>query len=298
MITETPVLFFSDGIPLVGRVYRNGSTARRQAGVVVTGSWLTVKEQMPALYARRLAERGYTALAFDFAGFGESGGEPRQAEFPHRKIGDILAATDFLASQSFVEPGAVGHLAICASAQYGLAALARGSQARSFVSVAGWFHDTESVAQFYGGAEGVADRLGRSEAALATYLRTSVTETVPAYAAGDDRAGMFFELDYYGSPQRGAIPAWRNEMATMSWGPWLNFDGLRAAASVDTPTLFVHGDGCVFPDNARAVHDALGGEKRLVWHDGFQVDFYDRPDLVTVALDAADDHFRRTLPGA
>jgi hypothetical protein len=85
------------------------------------------KEQMPELYATRLAERGYAAFTFDFSGFGESTGEPRQAEFPDRKIADLLAAAEFLSTLSLVEPNGLAHLAICASAQYGLAALARGS---------------------------------------------------------------------------------------------------------------------------------------------------------------------------
>ncbi len=295
-VESTPVLFFSSGVPLVGRIFRRRDGSGRQPGVVVTGSWLTVKEQMPAVYARQLAERGYATLTFDFAGFGESGGEPRQAEIPTRKIGDITAAAEFLATQSFVTPDAVGLLGICASAQYGLAALARGAKVSSFVSVAGWFHDTVSVSQFYGGEAGVEERLARADAALATYVQEQRTEMVPAYAVDDERAGMFFELDYYGNPERGAITAWRNEMATLTWSHWLTFDGMRAASAVDTPTLLVHGDGCVFPDNARAVHAQLRGEKQLVWHEGFQVDFYDRPDLVSLATEAADEHFRKTLP--
>jgi fermentation-respiration switch protein FrsA (DUF1100 family) len=89
----------------------------RQPAVVVTGSWLTVKEQMADLYAARLAELGYTAITFDFAGFGDSGGDLRQVELPDRKIADIRAATEFVSTLSFVEPGRVGYLAVCASAQ-------------------------------------------------------------------------------------------------------------------------------------------------------------------------------------
>lgn len=40
--------------------------------VVVTGAWTTVKEQMPAVYAQALAERGYAALTFDFRGWGKA----------------------------------------------------------------------------------------------------------------------------------------------------------------------------------------------------------------------------------
>src|SRR5262245_29737630 len=172
MINSYPVLFISNGVPLVGCFYRNTQNLfTRQPAVIVTGSWLTVKEQMPAVYAERLAERGYTAFTFDFAGFGESAGVPAQAEIPTRKISDIIAAANFVSTMSFVKPGAIGHLAICASAQYTLAALATGAPIRSFVSVAGWYHDSVSVAQFYGGEEGVDKRLALARRAIEKFAR-------------------------------------------------------------------------------------------------------------------------------
>lgn len=293
---EFPVVFHSQGTPLVGRFVRNtGELGVRQAAIVVTGSWLTVKEQMPLTYARRLAELGYTAFVFDFAGFGESRGEPRQAELPARKVEDIRAAARFVQSQSFVQPGGVGHLAICASAQYTLAAIAEGAEIRSFASVAGWYHDAASVAPFYGGPEGVALRLERARAAIESYARDGRATIVPAYADGDDRAAMSFPVDYYARADRGAIPQWTNAMAEMSWFYWLGFDGLSAADRVTTPALIVHGDGCVLPDNARLVHARLRGEKRLAWIEGGQVDFYDQPALIAQAMAEVAPWFERTL---
>jgi uncharacterized protein len=169
-VFEFPMMLPADGASLVGRVYRNvDDLVTPQPVVVVTGSWLTVKEQMPRTYALRLAEQGLTAFTFDFTGFGQSGGAPRQLELPARKIADIAAAADFLSTISFVRGGAVGHVGICASAQYALAAIARGARIRSFASIAGWYHDAESVAPFYGGAEGAKLRLDRARQALETW---------------------------------------------------------------------------------------------------------------------------------
>jgi uncharacterized protein len=295
MIHRTNVPFFRGDLRLAGRLFRNTDRPDvRQPGVIVTGSWLTVKEQMPELYALRLAERGYTAFTFDFTGFGGSAGTPRQAEVPDRKIADLSAAADFLSTLYFVEPGTIAHLAICASAQYGLAALARGSRVARFISVAGWYHDTPTVAGFYGGSEGVAARLETARSALESYEKTGNVDVVPAYKAGDQEAAMFFELDYYGNARRGAVSAWKNEMATMSWFYWLTYDGLAAADRVETPALFVHSDGCVFPENVRTVHDRLRGPKQLVWAEGTQTDFYDQPTQVGVAVDAADAFLKAT----
>lgn len=296
-IYRTPFMFVSDGIPLVGRLHRNvDNLLDPQWGIVASGSWLTVKEQMADHYAARLAARGYTVLTFDFAGFGESHGEPRQTEMPARKIRDIIAASCFLRSLSCVRGRRVGYLGICASAQYALAAIADDAPIASFVSVAGRFHDSPGVAPFYGGAEGMARRLAAGGEATALYLRTGQSRTVPAYEEGNEQAGMFLPLDYYANPARGAVPEWTNQMAEMSWCYWLTLDGLRAAGEVAVPSLFVHGEGAVFPDNVRTVCDALTGPKEAVWLDGGQIDFYDRAHLVDAAVDAADRHFRATLP--
>ncbi|MBC8119599.1 MAG: alpha/beta hydrolase [Burkholderiaceae bacterium] len=293
---EFPIVFHSQGVPLVGRFLRNTDDLTvRQPTVVVTGSWLTVKEQMPLTYARRLAALGYTAFIFDFAGFGHSQGAPRQAEMPLRKINDIQAAAAFVGTQSFVEADAIGHLAICASAQYALRELAQGADIKSFASVAGWYHDAASVAPFYGETEGVRLRVSRAQEAVERFTTTGEVTTVPAYEDGNDRAGMFFPLDYYARADRGAVPSWKNEMAEMSWLYWLTFDGLSAADRVDKPTLLVHGDGCVFPDHVRQIHSRLKGEKRLVWLEGGQVDFYDQPDLVEAAMAEVGPWFARTL---
>ncbi|MGI5131916.1 alpha/beta hydrolase [Pseudonocardia sp. CA-107938] len=297
MIHSRPFQFFNGDVPLAARVHRNvDDLLEPQPAVLVTGSWLTVKEQMADRYAAELAARGYTAVTFDFAGWGASGGTPRHAELPARKIDDIVAVARAVSTLSFVRPGAIGYLGVCASAQYALRALAAGAPIASMVSVAGWFHDTATVAPFYGGADGVALRLDRAAAAFELYQHTGEVRTVPAYEPGNDRAGMSFELPYYAEPGRGAVPNWENAMAEFSWAYWLTFDGLSAAPAVSVPTLFVHSEDCVLPDNVRHVAAALRGPTEILWADGTQIDFYDQEAQVTLAVDAADKHYRTTLP--
>ena len=287
-MTTTPFLVHSGSVPLAGRMHRGDDPG---PVVVVTGSWLTVKEQMPDRYAAALAERGYTALTFDFAGFGGSGGEPRQVESPTRKMADLAAVTAYARTLGAGPPAL---LAICASAQYALAAVAAGLEVAAVCSVAGWFHDAASVAPLYGGPDGVAERLARADAALQRWFDTGEVATVPAYDPDDERAGMAMPMDYYGNPTRGAVPAWTNAMAELSWRPWLTFDGVAAAAGVRVPALFVHGDGCVLPDNVRTIAGTLGAG--TVWLDGEQTDFYDQPTQVDAAVAAADAHFRSVRP--
>lgn len=100
-----PVTFKSEGSRLSGNLHIpvDHTPGTRVPAIVVTGSWTTVKEQMAGLYAQRLAERGYVALAFDFRHWGASEGNPRQFESPERKIRDIANAAAFLQSRPSVE---------------------------------------------------------------------------------------------------------------------------------------------------------------------------------------------------
>jgi uncharacterized protein len=106
---------------------------------------------------------------------------------------------------------------------------------------------------------------------------------------------MFIELDYYGDPSRGAVPAWPNTMAELSWIPWLTFDGVSQASTASVPSLFVHSDGCVFPENVEKLRQALRGPVDVAWGEGGQVDFYDQPAQVAFAVGALDAHFAKTL---
>jgi hypothetical protein len=287
MIMETPIVFPGGDSMLAGIIVRNEENPVAP-GVIVSGSWLTVKEQMALLYARRLAALGYCTFVFDFAGFGESRGEPRQAEIPERKIGDILAAAEFFSSLSVCTPGDVAWVAVCASAQYVLRAIARGAPISVFASVAGWFHNAETIALFYGGSSGVARRIALARDDVKAFLRSGPRTMARAYAPGDETAGMHFPLDYYANPTRGAITAWKNEMAPMSWAHWLTFDGLSAAPMNRIPSLMIHGPGCALPDNARRVYEQWKGPKHLEWTEGEQTDFYDRPLQVDRSVEAID----------
>lgn len=89
-----------------------------QAAVVLSTPGSSVKEQIGANYASRLAARGLVALAFDPGHQGESGGEPRDLEDPYRRGEDISYAVDALSAVHGVDAGRIGVLGICAGGGY------------------------------------------------------------------------------------------------------------------------------------------------------------------------------------
>ena len=78
----------------------------------------SVKEQIGANYASRLAARGIPALTFDPAHQRQSGGEPRDLEDPYRRAEDISFAIDALSTIPGIDPERIGVLGICAGGGY------------------------------------------------------------------------------------------------------------------------------------------------------------------------------------
>lgn len=290
------VRFRSGDTELVGRLHRPAtppSQATPAPAVVVTGSWLTVKEQMASTYCAQLAARGLTALCFDFRNFGESGGEPRQHESPARKAADIHAAAHWLAQQAGVDGSLIGGLSICASAGYMAQAVVGGAPLATLVMVAPWLHDAQAVRTIYGGEPGVQARLAAAQAAL----DGSGPTHAPAASLTDPSAAMHGPFDYYLDATRGAVSAWTNQFALRSWADWLGFDPTPSAERITIPVALVHSQQAALPESAQRFHDNLRGPKSITWLEGAsQFDFYDNPAVVREAVAIAARHFLRREP--
>ena len=81
-----------------------------------------VKEQVAGLFAQKLAGMGYVAIAADASYQGESGGEPRQRDYPANRIDDVSGMVDFLMSLSYVDTDRIASLGVCGGGGYTLAA--------------------------------------------------------------------------------------------------------------------------------------------------------------------------------
>jgi fermentation-respiration switch protein FrsA (DUF1100 family) len=292
-IAPKRINFTSGKSELVGHLFQ--ASPAPATCVVVTGSWTTVKEQMADLYAAKLAAAGFSVLTFDFSGWGESSGTPREYECPALKIADISAAAKWLSNQPFAA-GPIGGLAICASAGYMAAAIGAGAPLSSFATVAAWLHDAGTIGEVYGGEEGVKAKMESGAKAREIFEKTGEVRYVPAYSDSDPDAGMGkMVAAYYGDPEVGAVPQWRNRLATLSWPDWLQFDGVATAPGVKVPTLMVHSEKAAFPDNARRFDQQLGGPHEMQWLQGAQIDFYYQPQQVDPAVAAVAKHLRETL---
>ncbi|WP_156094652.1 alpha/beta hydrolase [Nocardia lijiangensis] len=292
--TQHKVSFPSGDATLTGTLFLPDSKDPAP-GIVVAGTWTSVKELMADRYAEQLADRGYAALSFDFAGFGESSGKPREVENPALKVDDTHHAVTFLASQPSIDADRLGALGICAAAMYMAGTAARDPRIGSLALIAPWLHDAAICELAYGGADAVAEKIQIAKQARAHFDETGEIDYVPVVSATDARAAMPYDIDFYLNPARGGIPAWPNRFALMAWEGWLSYDSIALAPQITQPTLLVHSEDAAIPDGARRFHAGLAGRKDILWTQGSQFDFYDQEPQVTLAADTAAAHFGRTL---
>lgn len=105
---------------VVGNLYlpKNADPAKALPAVVVGHPMGAVKEQSSNLYAQKLAEAGFAALAIDLSFWGESAGEPRQSVLPDVYSDDFSAAVDFLGTKQGIDRTKIGGLGICGSGSF------------------------------------------------------------------------------------------------------------------------------------------------------------------------------------
>lgn len=291
------VNFTSNNQNLVGNLYLpdDYQEETKLPGVVVTGAWTTVKEQMPATYAEALADRGYAVLAFDFRNWGESGGKERQLENPTNKTQDIIAAANYLTTRPEVDSDRIAGLGICASAGYMADAAVQSEDIKAIALVAPWLHNREIVNEVYGGAESVQNLIDISRKAQAKYEATGELSLVPA-ASNTDKNAVMYQAPYYTERDRGMIPEYINEFNLASWEGWLTFDAIKIADNLTKPVQIVHSEAAAIPQGAKEFYSRLSGEKKELWLENItQFDFYDSPQVVTTASDAVAKYFQQIL---
>jgi pimeloyl-ACP methyl ester carboxylesterase len=235
------VTFDSGGVVCVGRLYpATGASGR----CVVLCAGFGGTQDTPALTANAeaFAAAGYHALTFDYRGFGESGGRPRQVVSIAGQLADIAAAVRCARVLPDVDPAAVtlwgtslggGHVVVAAARDPGIAAV---------------------IAQvpFNGFPRRVE---GRSTAATLRLLAVMGEDWVrgrlhlpphyiPAVGATGELAVMTGQ-DVQSVIAGMRSPTWRNEVAPRALLEMMRYRPGDAAARVACPLLVCVGDADV-----------------------------------------------------
>ena len=120
-----PVNYKLDGLKISANLYLpadyDENSDKKYAGITVAHPNGGCKEQVAGLYAQKLAEFGYVAIAADASYQGASEGEPRLRDYPSNRINDVSGMVDYLINMPKVDNSKIGSLGICGGGGYTLA---------------------------------------------------------------------------------------------------------------------------------------------------------------------------------
>lgn len=106
--TREDLSFDSAGVPIAAWLYRPADAgAGRVPCVVMAHGFSATRRDGLEAYAERFADAGFGVLLFDYRGFGDSGGEPRQVIDIRAQQDDYRAAIRAAARAPWVDPARI-----------------------------------------------------------------------------------------------------------------------------------------------------------------------------------------------
>ncbi len=287
------VFYNNNGIKMAGNLYypENLDKTKKYPAIVCTHAAGAVKEQATGLYAQKLAQNGFVALAFDASHQGESGGEPRYLENPPERVEDIRASVDYLTTLPFVDINRIGALGVCAGGGYTINAAMTERRIKAVAGVSttdagaaireGWLGGTPVSEQIK-----LLETVAQERTSVANGAQPIYGNYVPEKTDPNAPVTMNEAYEYYRTP-RCSHPNSKNKVLLMSLDKILAFSAFQNMETLLTqPLLIVVGSKSdAYYLSERAINKAATKDKELFVIDGAtHVDMYDKPQYVDQAI--------------
>lgn len=275
---------------------------KRYPAIVIVHPGGGVKEQVAGLYAAKLAEQGFVAIAFDASYQGASTGEPRQLENPYIRTEDVSAVIDHLTTLPYVDADRIAAMGVCAGGGYAANAAINDRRIKALGTVSavnigqmfrnGWdgsVKDADALPYLEAGSQArTADASNNSMATMP--LAPLKEEDAP-------NAELRGAWEYYHTPrcQHPNAPGFtlaRNLTQLVTYDAY-NF----ADVFLTQPVMMVVGSeaGSRWMSED-LIQRAASTDKALhVVEGGNHMSFYDVPHYVNAAVEQLVPFFRRTL---
>lgn len=269
---------------------------RTWPALVLSTPGSSVKEQVGAIYARKLAARGFVAITFDPSHQGASGGAPRDLEDPAMRVEYLRCAVDHLVTLPFVDEERIAVLGVCAGGGYAVNAALTEHRFKAVATVAGT--DVGRAFRRMLSRERMHARLaevGRARTAAARGAAERRERWIPdsfeaAGAEGLTDPDLLDAIGFYrASPHR--HPNASNRLLLRSFGPMLGFDAFHLVPDLLVQPLMVivggrQGSTCQY-ETGRALYSlARGPDSALVVIPGAgHYDLYHRDEYIDPAIE-------------
>ena len=265
--------------------------SKAHPALVVSHPMGAVKEQSANLYATKMAEQGFVALAIDLPGWGESEG-PRNLVSPEMYAEAFSAAVDFLGTRPFVDRDRIGAIGICGSGSFVISAAKIDPRMKAIATVS--MYDMGAVNR---DALQKSMTLEQRKAVIAAAAEQRYVEFQGgevAVAGGTDLQltaqthpiqREFY--DFYRTPRgeftpAGASPLRTTKPTVASNVKFMNFYPFNDIETISPrPLLFISGDQAHSKEFSEDAYRRAAEPKELVWVRGAgHVDLYDRVNLI------------------
>jgi uncharacterized protein len=296
---------------LAGLLFESKSepAAERRPGIVVVGPMFSVKEQAASVYARRMAQLGYVALAFDHTSFGESEGEPRLNEDPFMKAEDAKSAVTYLVSLPQVDPERIGGVGVCGGGGYLPLAAASDPRIKVLASIVPHTAVKEQVESGFGGLYGNGEKiLADARAARLAYeqgqppthrtFMPKISAFTRAVASLSPKyRDMLKAIDYYEDPNRGLHPNRKTDFLIWSAEKMAAYDVADALPQLESIPLLVITSQRDYAqaDGEKLYADKKGPKEFHLIPQAGHFDLYDLEPYVTEAIDRIRPFFQQNL---
>ncbi|WP_427127428.1 alpha/beta hydrolase (plasmid) [Priestia megaterium] len=259
-----------------------------------------VKEQTAGLYAQKLSDNGFVALALDASCQGESEGEPRLLEDPNARVEDVRCAVDYLTTLPYVDQEKIGTLGICAGGGYVVAAAPTERRIKavatvSAVDIGAMFRGEGSIETQLQTLEAVAKQrtaeVNGAEAHFLTYAPDTLEEM-------DENTPVLMReaYDYYRTP-RAQHPNSPNRFLFKSVDKLMAFSATTQISDYLTqPMLLIAGTEADTRGYSEQFYELSNGPKELFWVKGAtHIAMYDIPEYVDQSVNKLTEFFRENI---
>jgi len=300
-----PVTYKLNGIDIAANVYTpaNYNPSHKYPAVVVAHPNGGVKEQVAGLYAQRLAEQGYIAIAADAAYQGASGGLPRNVDKPANRIEDIHGMADYITQYAGVDAGRLGLLGICGGGGYSLAAAQTDKRFKSIATVS-MFNSGRVRRNGYNDTQldTIQQRLQQASAARAQEAAGGeVLYSGNANLTDEQIAKLPFDLyrqgyEYYWKTH--ACPGSTFKYTTSSLLDLMRFDATDHIALIGQPLLMIAGskaDSLYMSEDAFAKATGTKDKELFKIEGATHIETYWVPRYVDAAMGKLTPFFAKNL---
>ena len=303
------VTFKSFGVDLVGDLYLpdNFDEGKKYKAIVSASPFPQVKDQIPATYGPEMAKRGFIFLGFDYLGMGDSPalpGEHMKSRYMFRLIENTWDAVSYLGTLPYVEE--IYGLGVCQGGSIIASAAVTDHRIKKLAMVSGMM---AADAFQWTDRDAVNQQIAASNASMQKMYETGEPDYVAPFGLDDEMSKEEFisaaaytamageTYDYYGKDGVKGPKAVKNasniHIGDQGMQSLISI-GEAYADKITQPALIVYGTSASTAPCSTQFINKLTNEHEVLAVDEFShVDFYYKPEAVTLSADAAAAFFEK-----